>query len=121
MEKINEINLSNKRKRYLSNDVEYDYNSIITNITDLKLNQNIYDLVVKLNKKIDSLEKKINGFNDIENKIINLDKKLHDIDKKFDNIFYEKEYIIDNLKDEIIHIKSELSENKNNSKYDYFN
>ena len=119
-----EIGKLNKRKRCLTNnELEYnsDYENVINDINDIKINQNMYDMLIKLSKKIDTLEKKINNFNNLENKIISLDKKIENIDKKFDNIFYEKEYIIENLKDEIIYIKSEFNENKNNSKYDYFN
>jgi len=123
MEKIDIENKENikRRKRSLEiNEEEYNLDAIdviIDNIKEINLNQSNHELMLKLIKKMTIIEKKIDDF-------IKIETKLEKINKKIDEISSEKDYVIDNLKDEIYNLKNHINEieNKTEKKYsgDYF-
>jgi predicted HAD superfamily phosphohydrolase len=105
------------------------YNEIVNNMSNLHINSNS-QLLYQLNLKINDLEKKIDIMNLIKNeeneelyKKIDkkMDKKIEELSKKIDDIFRDKEYTIDRLNEEIIYLKSKISEYENSHKTnDYY-
>jgi uncharacterized coiled-coil protein SlyX len=76
------------------------------------------ELILKLIKKIDKLDKKIDDF-------VKIEIKFNKLDEKIDKAITEKDYIIDNLKDEIFSLRNKINDFENNdskkySEYDYF-
>jgi hypothetical protein len=101
------------------------YNSIVNNMTNLNINSNS-QLLYQLNLKINDLEKKIDTFylsRIEENEKIDkkMDKKIEELAKKIDDIFRDKEYTIDRLNEEIVYLKSKISEYENYPKSDRSN
>lgn len=97
------------------------YNEIVNNMSNLHINSNS-QLLYQLNLKMNDLEKKIDKMNLIKNeeneelyKKIDkkMDKKIEELTKKIDDIFRDKEYTIDRLNEEIIYLKSKISEYEN--------
>jgi hypothetical protein len=101
----------------IDNDNKNNYEDLINNLKNISINQNTNDLLLKLTKRMNDIEKKIDNFVKIEIKIEKLNKKL-------DEITLEKDYIIDNLKNENMDLKNYIYdlENKNIKIYsnDYF-
>jgi phage-related tail protein len=106
--------LLRKKQRTLSMDTEADHDEIINTLNNLNINNNEI-LLNKILKKITVLEKKIE---DIQKIYI----KMDNFEKKIEKILIEKDYIIDNLRDELSELRSENKElsqslhssNKNN-------
>jgi predicted HAD superfamily phosphohydrolase len=105
------------------------YNEIVNSMNNININSNS-QLLYQFNLKINDLEKKIDKINLIKNKEneelykkidIKMDKKIEELTKKIDDIFRDKEYTIDRLNEEIIYLKSKISEYENSHKTsDYY-
>jgi hypothetical protein len=101
------------KKRNLSTETFYDLNDIQQNnnehsLTNMLNNLNINnndDLLKKIIKKIDILEK---NFEIIDKLNIKIDK----LEKSINNTLIEKDYVIDNLKDNITNLICEIKELK---------
>jgi chromosome segregation ATPase len=95
---------SNKRSRNISssNNCNDDYEAIIHNINELNIHSN-HTILKNILKKIEKLEKK---FEDIDK----IHSKLNDMEKNMNKILNEKDYIIENLKDEVSSLKWEIRE-----------
>jgi hypothetical protein len=96
------------------NEIKNCYEEIINGLKNITLNQNTYELLLKLTKKMSDIEKKIDNFCKVE---IKLD-KLH---KKMDEISTEKDYVIDGLKEQVFELKSHIIELENNDIKNYSN
>ena len=105
------------------------YNEIVNSMNNININSNS-QLLYQFNLKINDLEKKIDKINLIKNKEneelykkidIKMDKKIEELTKKIDDIFRDKEYTIDRLNEEIIYLKSKISEYENYPKSNYSN
>lgn len=121
----------NKRRRSnaLSENHDIVINEIVNNMSNLHINSNS-QLLYQLNLKMNDLEKKIDKMNLTKNeeneelyKKIDkkMDKKIEELTKKIDDIFRDKEYTIDRLNEEIIYLKSKISEYENYPKSNYSN
>jgi hypothetical protein len=97
------INIDNIDKK---NKYENDLTEILNNVNKLNIDPN-KDLFTKIIKKIDDLEKKIETLY-----MVNI--KIDTLKKDIDKILTEKDYIIENLKDEINDLKDQLKESKYN-------
>jgi hypothetical protein len=99
------------------NEIKNCYEEIINGLKNITLNQNTYELLLRLTKKMNNIEKKIDDFCKIE---IKLDKLY----KKMDEMSIEKDYIIDSLKEQVYQLNLDIIELENNNikKYsnDYF-
>lgn len=108
--------LSRKKKRTSSMDTHSDYDEIINTLNQLNINSN-ETVLHKILKKMTGLEKKIDEMQKIYI-------KMDHFEKKMEKILIEKDYVIDNLKDEIEKLRSdnkELTETVySSSKNDYF-
>jgi predicted transcriptional regulator len=115
-EEIDYDYLSRKKKRTSSMDTHSDYDEIINTLNQLNINSN-ETVLHKILKKMNGLEKKIDEMQKIYIKMDNFEKKM-------EKILIEKDYVIDNLKDEIEKLRSdnkELTETVySSSKNDYF-
>ena len=112
----------NKRKRQTPSrneeDIDIEYNELVVDLNSISINYNNMDLLLKIIKKMDKLDKKIDDFSKIEIKIEKLDNKM-------EKSLIEKDYIIDNLKDEIFQLRNKINDLENISskkydRYDYF-
>lgn len=101
-----------RRKRSISEETIFEFleennevNNITENLNDLKFDNKSKDILLEILKKINTLE---NNFKSLE--------------KNINRIYSEKDYIIDELKDEINILKNDIKESKlnNENKYDYF-
>lgn len=81
-----------------------DINNILNSINNLNINNN-EELFRKFIKKIELLEKKFEIFH-------NLNIKIDKLEKNINNILIEKDYVIDNLKDNINSLNNEIKELK---------
>jgi len=101
-------------------DINEEYNNIINNMKKININNND-QLLQKLNFKIVDLEKKIDNIY-LTKKEEN--EKIEKLSKKIDDIFRDKEYTIDRLNEEIIYLKSKITEYENyprsNNSNDYY-
>ena len=103
----------------------FEDNEIVNTMTNLNINSNS-QLLYQLNLKINDLEKKIDTFylsRNEENEKIDkkMDKKIEELAKKIDDIFRDKEYTIDRLNEEIVYLKSKISEYENYPKSNHSN
>jgi len=99
------------KKRKSDNDIM----EMMVDMKHIKMNEN-EQLFSKILKKIEKIENKLEEF-------IRMEIKLERLNKKLDEIIVEKDYIIDNLKDEIRDLRVRINEveNDNVKKYDdYF-
>lgn len=96
------------------NEIKNCYEEIINGLKNITLNQNTYELLLKLTKKMSDIEKKIDNFCKVE---IKLDKLY----KKMDEISTEKDYVIDGLKEQVFELKSHIIELENNDIKNYSN
>jgi uncharacterized protein YjcR len=100
-----------KRRRTTSEETIFEFlenselNNITKNLNNLKFDNKNEELLLEILKKINKLE---NNFMNIE--------------KNINKILLEKDYIIEELKDEIIALKNEIKDSKinNDNKYNYF-
>jgi hypothetical protein len=112
----------NKRKREIT-DINEQYgenelDNLVIDMNSISINYNM-EILLKIIKKIENLDKKIDDFSKIEI-------KMEKLNNKMESALIEKDYIIDNLKDEIYQLRNKINdlENSNSKKYqdyDYFN
>lgn len=77
-----------------------DYDELLSDIDKIKIDHNLYETLIKLIKNISNLEKKYDNFS---------------------KILYEKDYVIENLKDEVYQLKIQLNEIENKCEKNYSN
>lgn len=107
-----------KRRKSSSSSIDTEFDTDLLNIqenlTDLNIdvNKKMYETILK---KISNLEHKIDDAN-------KLNIKIDKMQKYIDKIFNEKDYVIENLREEINYLKSEIKETKYevSNKNDYF-
>jgi RNA binding exosome subunit len=107
-----------KRRKSSSSSIDTEFDTDLLNIQE-----NLSDLNIDVNKKMyETILKKISN---LEHKIDDANKlhiKLDKMQKYIDKIFNEKDYVIENLREEINYLKSEIKETKYevSNKNDYF-
>jgi peptidoglycan hydrolase CwlO-like protein len=102
-------------KRVRSSSFESDFDIDLLNIQE-----NLINLNIDANKKMyETILKKINN---LENNTNKLYIKIEQTQQYIDKIFNEKDYVIENLREEINYLKSEIKETKYDisNKNDYF-
>jgi hypothetical protein len=112
---IENIQISQSRKRTKTN-IDFSEDDFIESLNDLYINKN-KSILSTLFNKIEKLEKKFDNIDKLSIKIDNLEKNI-------EKMTIEKDYIIDNLKEEIKELRQEINYNSssdNNHKInDYF-
>lgn len=112
----------NKRKRELTDINEHiednELNELVIDMNSISINYNM-EILLKIIKKIENLDKKIDDFSKIEI-------KMEKLNNKMETALIEKDYTIDNLKDEIYQLRNKINDlenlkSKKYSEYDYFN
>ncbi len=100
-----------KRRRTTSEETIFEFlenselNNITKNLNNLKFDNKNEELLLEILKKINKLENNLNN-----------------LDKNINKILLEKDYIIEELKDEITVLKNDIKDSKinNDNKYNYF-
>lgn len=116
LENINNIDNIKRRKRSLEIN-EYEeikINNIVNDLKEINLNNSNNEIMQKMIKKMCIIEKKIDDF-------VRIEIKLDKLNKKVDDLSTEKDYVIDNLKDEIFNLKSHINEIENKCEKNYSN
>jgi hypothetical protein len=103
---IENSQILNSKKRTKIN-LDFSEDDFLESLNDLYINKN-KSILSTLFSKIEKLEKK---FDNIDKLSIKIDK----LEKNIEKMTIEKDYIIDNLKDEIKELRIEIN---NNSNYD---
>lgn len=102
---LNDIKEINEDNDINNSDINNnDINNILNSINNLNINNN-EELFKNITKKINSLEKK---FDIIDKLNIKIDK----LEKSINNILIEKDYVIDTLRDNINDLTTEIKELK---------